>query len=142
VEAKQLDDGIDDTLVSYSLSCALQRGLRIAEALDFQFQCVREDADEAIIIRWLSAKVCLPLLSRKENRLRWSSTPYRSAELPEEDADIRRGIGTAQTDLSSDPAHDCNAGAKERNTKDIQAVLRHSRLSTTTDVRAGDSRQR
>jgi hypothetical protein len=33
------------------------------------FQFVREDADEASIIRWLSAQVCLPPFSREENRL-------------------------------------------------------------------------
>src|SRR6267143_1385088 len=39
------------------------------------FQLVREHADEAIIIRWLSAEVSLPLLSNEENRLQWSGTP-------------------------------------------------------------------
>src|SRR5262249_19060640 len=39
------------------------------------FQFVREDADETIIVRRLSAKVRLPLISNEENRLHWSSTP-------------------------------------------------------------------
>src|SRR5215471_305059 len=38
------------------------------------FQFVREDADETIIVRRLSAKVRLPLISNEENRLHWSST--------------------------------------------------------------------
>jgi hypothetical protein len=42
---------------------------------------------------------------------------YRSAELPEEHAEIGRGIGTAEADLSGDPAHDCNAGSRERDTQ-------------------------
>src|SRR5947207_13696927 len=39
------------------------------------FQFVREDANEAIIIRWLPVEVRLPLLSGEENRLQWPSTP-------------------------------------------------------------------
>src|SRR5215470_486804 len=46
--------------------------LRRVAACMFQFVC--ENADEAIIIRWLSAEVRLPLLSNKENRLHRSST--------------------------------------------------------------------
>src|SRR5208337_4564917 len=42
--------------------------------------------------------------------------------------------GIAQIDLSSDPAHDCHAGAKEGPVKDVQGLLRHSRAATTTDV--------
>ena len=38
------------------------------------FQFVREHADEAIIIRWVTAEVLLSLLARKENRLQGSST--------------------------------------------------------------------
>ena len=30
---------------------------------------------------------------------------------------FERGIKTAEADRSGDPAHDCNAGAKERNTQ-------------------------
>src|SRR5439155_26627565 len=37
-------------------------------------QLVREDADEATIIRWLSTEVCLPLVSGEENRLQWPAT--------------------------------------------------------------------
>src|SRR5436309_5318685 len=39
------------------------------------FQFVREDANEAIIIRRLPVEVRLPLLSGEENRLQWPSTP-------------------------------------------------------------------
>src|SRR5215831_15696913 len=39
------------------------------------FQLVREDANEALIIRWLPVEVCLPRLSGKEHRLQWPSTP-------------------------------------------------------------------
>src|SRR5215469_5749121 len=47
--------------------------LRRVSACMFQF--VREDANEPIIIRWLSAEVRFPFLSNKENRLHRSSTP-------------------------------------------------------------------
>ena len=46
--------------------------LRRVAARVFQFVC--EDADEAIIIRWLAAEVCLSLFSSEEDRLQWSST--------------------------------------------------------------------
>src|SRR5215831_19136941 len=39
------------------------------------FQFVREDGNETGVIHRLSVHVCLPLLSRQENRLQWSSTP-------------------------------------------------------------------
>jgi integrase len=58
---------------------------------------------------------------------------HRSAELSEEDAEVGRGLATAEADLSGDPARDCNA-QKKGTPKDIQSVLRHSRLATTTDV--------
>src|SRR5215472_2143042 len=51
-------------------SCRVLRGIA---ACVFQFVC--EDANEAIIIRWLSAEVRFSFLSNKENRLHWSSTP-------------------------------------------------------------------
>src|SRR5262249_45884336 len=41
------------------------------------FQFMREDPDEAIIIRWLSAEVPIPLFPDWENRLQWSSAPIR-----------------------------------------------------------------
>src|SRR5262249_55375482 len=39
------------------------------------FQLVREDANEALIIRWLPVEVCRPRLSGEEHRLHWPSTP-------------------------------------------------------------------
>jgi hypothetical protein len=39
------------------------------------FQFVREDVNEAIVIRWLPTEIRLPLLSGQENRLHRSSTP-------------------------------------------------------------------
>src|SRR5262245_60271796 len=47
--------------------------LRCIAACMFQF--VREGVNEAVIIRWFSAEVRLPLLSGKKYRLHWSSTP-------------------------------------------------------------------
>jgi len=46
----------------------------------------------------------------------------------------QRRLGTAEADFSGDPANHCNTGSKKGTPKDIQSVLRHSRLATTTDV--------
>src|SRR2546423_8602713 len=58
--------------IRQQLSCDGLCVLRRIAARVFQF--VREDANEAIIIRWFPAEVSLSLLSDEENRLQWSST--------------------------------------------------------------------
>src|SRR5882724_596910 len=59
--------------IRQQLSCDGLCVLRRIAARVFQF--VREDANEALIIRWLPAEVSLSLLSDEENRLQWSCTP-------------------------------------------------------------------
>jgi hypothetical protein len=63
---------------------------------------------------------------------------HRSAELSEEDleedAEVGRGLGTAKADLSLIRRTIATLAQKKGTPKDVQSVLRYSRLAATTDV--------